>query len=313
MIGQSALFLRAVRLLAKFATCDVPVVIEGETGTGKEVAARAIHYESARRNGPFIPVNCGALPDSLIENELFGHRRGAFTDARADFPGLLRLAHAGTLFLDEVDALTPRGQVTLLRFLQDKRFRPLGGTGEESADVRIVAASNRPLDALAHHGHFRMDLLYRLKVMYVRMPPLRERPGDPRLLAEHFLRHLSEQYQRPFKRVHPMTLQWLDRYEWPGNVRELENLISREFFLAETDEILFTGDESTAPSPGDAEPSDYRTARARALAAFDTAFLTALLTRHGGNITRAAQAAGKERRALSRLLKKYRIEPRRSA
>jgi DNA-binding NtrC family response regulator len=144
------------------------------------------------------------------------------------------------------------------------------------------------------------------------MPPLRERPGDPQLLAEHFLRRLSEEYQRPPKRVHPMTLEWLERYEWPGNVRELENLVSREFFLAETDEILFTGDESTAPA-GAGEPSDYRTARARALAAFHTAFLTALLTRHRGNITRAAEAAGKERRALSRLLKKYRIEPRRTA
>ena len=311
MIGQATLFVKSIRLLAKFAACDVPVVIEGETGTGKEVAARAIHYEGARRDFPFIPVNCGALPDSLIENELFGHRRGAFTDAREHVQGLLRLADGGTLFLDEVDALTPKGQVTLLRFLQDQHFRPLGGAAEETADVRIIAASNRPLDALAQQGLFRMDLLYRLKVMYVRLPPLRDRPGDARLLAQHFVRRLSERYRRPEKRLHPATLQWLDRYHWPGNVRELENLMSREFLLAEGDEIEFTGDDSTAaPVEAVAAGDDYRVQRARAVAAFDTAFLEALLRSHRGNVTHAARAAGKERRAFGRLLKKYGISPR---
>jgi DNA-binding NtrC family response regulator len=311
MIGQSASFLKAIRLLAKFAACDVPVVIEGETGTGKEVAARAVHYEGARRDGPFIPVNCGALPDTLIENELFGHRRGAFTDARADVHGLLRLADGGTLFLDEVDALSPKGQVTLLRFLQDQHFRPLGGAAEQRADVRIIAASNRPLDRLAEEGLFRTDLLYRLNVLYVRMPPLRERPGDARLLAQHFARRLGERYRRPEKRLHPATLRWLDAYHWPGNVRELENLVARAFVLADGDEIVFTGDESTGPA-AETPAGDYRAQRARALAAFDTAFLSALLRRHGGNVTHAARAAGKERRAFGRLLKKYGIDPRKA-
>jgi DNA-binding NtrC family response regulator len=312
MIGQSASFLKTICLLGKFAACDVPVVIEGETGTGKEVAARAIHYESSRRDFPFISVNCGALPDSLIENELFGHRRGAFTDARADVHGLLRLADGGTLFLDEVDALTPKGQVTLLRFLQDHHFRPLGGAAEERTDVRIIAASNRPLDALARQGGFRMDLLYRLKVLYVRMPPLRDRPGDARLLAEHFARRLSERYRRPAKPLHPATLQWLDRYHWPGNVRELENVIARAFLLADGDEIVFTGDDSTEPTT-DVAADDYRAQRARVMAAFDTGFLEALLSRHHGNVTHAARAAGKERRAFGRLLKKYGITPRHHA
>jgi two-component system response regulator GlrR len=309
MIGRSTAFLKAIRLLAKFAACDAPVVIEGETGTGKEVAARAIHYEGARRDYPFIPVNCGALPDSLIENELFGHRRGAYTDARSDFPGLLRLARGGTLFLDEVDALTAKGQVTLLRFLQDQHFRPLGGSEEERADVRIIAAANRPLPELVRQGQFRVDLLYRLKVMYLRMPPLRDRHGDPELLAEHFVSLVSQRYGRPEKRVHPLTLQWLDQYQWPGNVRELENLVAREFLLAEGDEIVFTGDESTEPMGLDliAGEGDYRAQRSRALAAFDTAFLTAILARHSGNVTHAARAAGRERRAFGRLLKKYGI------
>jgi DNA-binding NtrC family response regulator len=309
MIGRSAAFLNAIRLLAKFAACDAPVVIEGETGTGKEVAARAIHYEGARRDYPFIPVNCGALPDSLIENELFGHRRGAYTDARSDFPGLLRLARGGTLFLDEVDALTAKGQVTLLRFLQDQHFRPLGGSEEERADVRIIAAANRPLTELVRQGQFRVDLLYRLKVMYLRMPPLRERHGDPALLAEHFVSLVSQRYGRPAKRVHPLTLQWLDQYQWPGNVRELENVVAREFLLAEGDEIVFTGDESTEPGGLDlaAGEGDYRAQRSRALAAFDTAFLKAVLARHRGNVTHAARAAGRERRAFGRLLKKYGI------
>jgi DNA-binding NtrC family response regulator len=315
MIGRSAAFLRAIHLLAKFAACDAPVVIEGETGTGKEVAARAIHYEGARRDYPFIPVNCGALPDSLIENELFGHRRGAYTDARSDFPGLLRLARGGTLFLDEVDTLTSKGQVTLLRFLQDQHFRPLGAAEEEQVDVRIIAATNRPLADLVRQGQFRVDLLYRVKVMYLRMPPLRERRGDPELLARHFMQRLSQRYGRPEKRVHPLTLQWLDRYQWPGNIRELENLVAREYLLAEGDEILFTGDESTEPMALDLATAggDYRAQRTRALAAFDTAFLRETLTRHRGNVTHAARAAGRERRAFGRLLKKYGIDPREHA
>src|SRR4051812_12432757 len=149
MIGESENFVRAAALIARFAACDAPVLIEGETGTGKEVAARAVHYMSARKGRPFVPVNCGALPDTLIENELFGHRHGAYTDANGDTPGLIELAQGGTLFLDEIDALSARAQVILLRFLQDHRYRPLGGRREEAADVRIITACNRSLHALA--------------------------------------------------------------------------------------------------------------------------------------------------------------------
>src|SRR5512145_151026 len=178
MIGRSPAFRIADALMNKMCAYDAPVVIEGETGTGKELAARAIHYRGARAARPFVPVNCGAIPDSLIESELFGHRRGAFTDARTDKPGLVDLARGGTLFLDEVDALTPKAQVTLLRFLQDHQFRPLGGRSEEQADVRIVTASNRVLERQVEAGAFRIDLLYRIKLLHLTLPPLRERRAD---------------------------------------------------------------------------------------------------------------------------------------
>src|SRR5919106_645401 len=169
MIGQSKAFLETIKLIAKIAVYDAPVLIEGETGTGKELAARAIHYQGARRDQPFVPVNCGAIPDLLIENELFGHRKGAFTDARNDQLGLIAHANSGLLFLDEVDALTPKGQVALLRFLQDQHYRPLGSRQEHKADVRIIAASNVNLTRLAEADLLRMDLLYRLKILFLEL------------------------------------------------------------------------------------------------------------------------------------------------
>ncbi|MCK7496687.1 MAG: sigma-54 factor interaction domain-containing protein [Comamonadaceae bacterium] len=208
MVGKSDSFLKMTALIARIADCDAPVLLEGETGTGKELVARAIHYQGNRRDQPFVPVNCGAIPDLLIENELFGHRKGAFTDARGDQPGLVARAHAGTLFLDEVDALSPKGQVILLRFLQDRHYRPLGDTREHATDVRIVAASNANLAQLAEAGRFRMDLLYRLKLLFLELPLLRERPGDAVLLAEHFVRACSERFGKPLKTFHPDTLAW---------------------------------------------------------------------------------------------------------
>jgi transcriptional regulator with PAS, ATPase and Fis domain len=174
MIGQCPQFLKTVRLIEKISRCDVPVLIEGETGTGKELAARAIHYNSVRRDHPFVPVNCGAIPDALFENELFGHQQGAYTDARQAQVGLIANANGGTLFLDEVDTLTPKAQVTLLRFLQDQQYRPLGSQSACLADVRMIAASNVNLCDLTEAGAFRSDLLFRLKIMYLVLPPLRE-------------------------------------------------------------------------------------------------------------------------------------------
>lgn len=309
MIGRSQVFLRVQTLIDKMAAFNAPVLIEGETGTGKELAARAIHYRGARRDRPFVPVNCGALLDQLMENELFGHRRGAFTDARDNQPGLVELAHGGTLFLDEIDTLTTKGQVTLLRFLQDQRFRPLGMHREQQADLRIIAASNRNLDRQVDAGDFRSDLLYRLKLLHLVMPPLRERRGDIALLAEHFVGVGSARFHK-----HPIplttdTLAWFERYHWPGNIRELENFILREFLLAD-------GAEISVPMPAvglavgtghDGDSLNYRLAKNHAITEFESRFLRHLIEQANGNVSAAARLCGTERRHLGRLLKKYQI------
>jgi len=312
MIGRSVAFRIADVLIEKMSAFDAPVLIEGETGTGKELAARAIHYRGARRDRPFVPVNCGALPDALIENELFGHRRGAFTDARDDKPGLVELARGGTLFLDEVDALTPKAQVTLLRFLQDQHFRPLGGRREEQADVRIVTASNRALEGLVEAGAFRLDLLYRLKLLHLTLPPLRARREDIALLAEHFVVQGAARYRKPALPIDPGTLAWFQRYPWPGNIRELENLIQREFLLAEGSHIAVPVPPiALAAAAAEEAPSspllNYRQAKRRAIDEFESRFLSELIGQAQGNISAAARISGTERRHLGRLIKKHGI------
>jgi DNA-binding NtrC family response regulator len=233
LIGRSPTFMAAIALIKKFAACDATVLIEGETGTGKEVAARAIHDLSTRRSAPFVPVNCGALPDTLVENELFGHMRGAFTDARETQSGLIGRAEGGTLFLDEIESLSPKAQAVLLRFLQNGTYSPLGGRAAVAANTRVVAASNVDVAQLAKTGAFRRDLLYRLTILTVRMPALRERPGDERVLAEHFVQQFGRRYERPERRLDSLSLEQLGGHDWPGNVRELENLVHRAFLLTD--------------------------------------------------------------------------------
>ncbi len=320
MIGQSCAFLEAFQLIDKIARCDAPVLIEGETGTGKELAARAIHYGGSKRDGPFVPVNCGAIPGDLVENELFGHRRGAFTDAHVEQVGLVAHAGSGTLFLDEVDALPLKAQVSLLRFLQDHQYRPLGGPESRQANVRLIAATNSDLAALAQQGAFRLDLLFRLRIMYVTLPPLRERHGDVAMLAEAFLKCCVERFERGAKTIHPATLDWMNRYRWPGNIRELENLVYREYLLADGATIQIpppAGIEEPRPVAPEAarapDPSicceDFKTAKSRVIAEFESRYLAHALHVAGGNVTRAASLAGKERRAFGKLLKKHGIEP----
>jgi transcriptional regulator with PAS, ATPase and Fis domain len=303
LIGRSPAFLAATRSLARIARFDVPVLIQGETGTGKELAARVIHYQSARSHRPFIPVNCGALPDMLVENELFGHERGAYTDARDSSAGVVSLADGGTLFLDEIDALSPKAQVTLLRFLQDQKYRPLGAHADRVVNVRVVAATNRNLEQLVERSEFRADLLFRIKVLFVDLPPLRQRTGDATLLAEHFLDKCSQRFDEPRKVLARGTCHWLEEYEWPGNVRELENVITRSALMTDGDELVM-GAEEPACATGCAAAS-YAAAKAAAMAEIDRRFLRDLLTRVSGNITRAAAEAGKDRRAFGRLVKKY--------
>ncbi len=317
MVGASRVFNESVRRIGRIAARDASVLIEGETGSGKEMAARAIHYLGARRNQPFIPVNCGAIPDTLIEAEFFGHGRGAFTDAREARAGLIAQAHGGTLFLDEIDALTPKAQVSLLRFLQDQKYRPVGRDVELKADVRIIAATNKSLAELSGSEQFRGDLLYRLNILYLCIPPLRARDGDAELLAQHFLRHYAKKYNLPPKRFSAETLRWIRHHGWPGNVRELENTVHREFLLSEGDTIEFgtvAGDATLAPAPApspfsshDYATLDFRSAKAKAIEDFERAYLARLLQAAQGNISAAARIAKKERRALGKLLKKYGI------
>jgi DNA-binding NtrC family response regulator len=320
LVGRSQPFLAVLSLIRKVSQCGgAPVLLRGDTGTGKEMVARAIHYRSSRRDGPFVPVNCGAIPESLTENELFGHERGAFTDARGTQAGLVGQADGGTLFLDEVDALSAKAQVALLRFLQDNEYRPLGSRKVHKTDVRVVAATNADLAGLVRDRSFREDLLFRLNVLTIKLPTLRERCEDVALLAQHFIQQSSAKYDRPPKSLHPETLVWMRRYDWPGNVRELENLIEREFLMGEGATLRL--------SP----PSEMRMERRqragdrRKLAGFDGAFnrikahvmedfelryLRWVLAETHGNVTLAATRAGKERRALGKLLKKHGINPR---
>ncbi len=316
LVGHSPVFLRVLELTRRFAGCAATVLLQGETGTGKELVARAIHYLGARRDFPFIPVNCGALPDSLVESELFGHARGAFTDARDARRGLIAEAQGGTLFLDEIEVLTAKAQVALLRFLQDLEYRPVGGARVRNADVRIIAASNANVGELVKAGYFRHDLLFRLDVLAVNIPPLRERQRDVVLLAEMFLKRLARQYGRPPKSIHPEAVPRLLGHEWPGNVRELENLIHREFLMTDGPMIhlrSLTSPDSCRENDRDAAfsrmtESRFQEAKARAIAHFERAYIVELLARTRGNISQAARISGKERSRLGKLVKKYGLE-----
>lgn len=310
MIGNSAAFTTLLQQIAKIARTDASVLIEGETGVGKELAARAIHYLSPRRNKPFVPMNCGAVPESLIESELFGHARGAFTDAKTTHAGVVAQANGGTLFLDEVDTLPNKGQVAVLRFLQDRRYRPVGQSVEQISDGRIIAAANQPLQTLVERGMFRSDLLYRLNIIRLRVPPLRERKTDIVLLARHFLASFCERYEVAPKRLHPDSWAWMMRYPWPGNVRELESLIHRNVLMCESDEIRF--DEACESEDASSESlacryPDFQSAKAQAIADFERDYLSRLLLETNGNVSAAARLACKERRSLGKLLKKHGI------
>lgn len=310
-IGESPAFVREIQKLPKLAQCDASVLITGETGTGKEMIARALHYLSLRAPRPFTPVNCGSIPSDLLENELFGHEAGAFTSAGAAAPGLVTAAEGGTLFLDEVDSLTPAAQVKLLRLLQEKEFRPLGSTRTCHADVRVVAASNADFHALVRTGGFRRDLYYRLNVLPVHVPPLRERPTDIPLLARHILARAAKELGQPRKELAPNAWPRLAAHPWPGNVRELENVLHRALLLAdgpriETCDIDLLGAGGTDAGGTDAGAS-FRALKARCVEQFERNYLQTLLAAHDGNITHAATAAQKNRRAFFELLRKHHL------
>lgn len=308
IVGRSPSLLAQLDRLPLVASCDVNVLISGETGTGKDLFARAIHYLSNRSAGPFVAVNCGAIPAELVENELFGHEAGAYTTAVKAQNGLLREASGGSLFLDEIDTLTPALQVKLLRFLQDKEYRPLGTSKPRHADVRIIAASNISLEEAMRTGCFRQDLYYRLSVLSLELPSLRERPEDILLLARHFLGKYATELKRPARKFAPGAIEGLLTQPWRGNVRELENVIQRAVLLcdAATVEHQHLG---LLARPRESGETSFKYLKARAVSQFERQYLIELLHEHDDNITAAARAAGKNRRAFWELLRKHHLLP----
>ena len=317
MVGNSSKFQQVLRRVYKIMHCDAPVFINGETGTGKELVARAIHYLGARKDQPFIAANCGAIPDQLVENELFGHEKGAFTDATDTREGLISQAEGGTLFLDEIETLSHKGQVVLLRFLENGMYRPLGSKAAKNANVRVITATNESIGRMIEQGDFRKDFYYRINIMNILLPPLRERRGDIGLLVEHFISQFQLQYHQPNRVLHPDSLEPLKYYDWPGNIREMENLLHREFLMADGKYVTINEMQSRKcerrASEGDRRLQRLMTqpmvkAKARVIEDFEQRYLATVLDRANGNISEAARLAGKERRSFTRLLQKYGLD-----
>jgi DNA-binding NtrC family response regulator len=297
MVGFSAEMVAVYKTISRAAPTDVPVFLEGESGTGKELVARLIHNNSQRRHGPFVPVDCGSIASGILESELFGSTRGAFTGADRDRSGLFEAAHQGTLFLDEIAEVESGFQLKLLRFLQEKEIRPLGASKPRKVDVRVVAATNRNIQELVEQGKFRQDLWFRLNVVHVRLPALRERRGDIRPLAEHFLRRFNTQYKKQV-RLAASGMQALEESPWPGNVRQLQHLLERLVILSPVELIERDAVREALTS---LEP---RSKPVQSLADAEEEQIRKVLAATGGNKTRAAQILNIERKTLYRKIER---------
>jgi DNA-binding NtrC family response regulator len=303
LVGSSPGMTRVKEVIATIADSDSPVLIEGESGTGKELVAAAIHRQSQRSKGPFVPVNCSAIPADLMESEFFGHVRGAFSGAVADALGLFRSAHGGTLFLDEIAELSPALQAKLLRVLQEKEIRPVGSTKTHAVSVRMIAATNKILENVVQGGSFRQDLFYRLNVVRIVVPPLRERKDDIPALVTYFIRRFNERFRRDVKGIAPDAIAALTAYDFPGNVRELENLLERAYALGARDEI------ERASFPELAARSDAPVVTVdEPIPTIDQAerdLIARALTRFKNDKDQAARALGLTVRTLYRRIKKF--------
>ena len=302
IIGSSSAMVEAKSLLERIAASPATtVLLTGETGTGKDLAAKAIHFNSERASKPFVNITCSALPEQLLESELFGHERGAFTDARQQKRGLLETADGGTVFLDEIGEMTPGLQAKLLRFLEDRTFKRVGGLNDIRVDVRVIAATNRSLDDEVRAGRFREDLFYRLQVMPVRLPPLRERVGDIRLLVAHYIDRYNREFRKRVRGLQPSAQAMLDQYRWPGNVRELRNAIERAMLLADNGLL---GAEDFATLSKAATPATFRLPPEGVdLETVERQLVIQALQRAGGNQTQAGHLLG-----INRDQVRYRIE-----
>ena len=308
LVGQSPLMRGVRELIVRIGESDATtVLIEGENGTGKELTARAIHLGSARANQPFMAINCSAIPENLIENELFGHERGSFTDAKATKKGLFEMADGGTVLLDEIGDMKPALQAKMLRVLESREFSRIGGTQNITIDVRVIAATNKNLETAVMSGEFRQDLYYRLKVISLRMPALREQPEDIPLLAEHFLVQFAGEFNKPLKKLSPEAAKILQQYTWPGNVRELRNVIERLVILEQAEEVLpeHLPAEMRLGTRSNSRSIVQLPADGVALADVERELVCQAMERAGGNQSQAAELLGIERDALRRRLIKY--------
>jgi DNA-binding NtrC family response regulator len=307
ILSESRAMQAVMSMIDRAALCDTPVLLIGESGTGKELLARALHRKSPRADGPFVAVNCSAIPETLLENELFGHRRGAFTDARDDRPGLFQAARRGTVFLDEIGDMAPPLQGKLLRVLQEKEVHPLGASAPVAVDARIITATHRDLATLVAEGRFRQDLLYRINVIEVHVPPLRDRPDDLNLLVRHLLDKHGAKLGKPGTSVSPGAMKLFHRHTWPGNVRELENVIERALVLGngvvinvdDLPESLKASNGSGAPALGCSRLADV-----------EREHIVRTIRRLAGNKAAAARALGLNRKTLYRKLIQHRIDMR---
>ncbi len=304
IIARSEKMQRVLDLVSRIAGTNSTVYISGDSGTGKEVIAKAIHLASQRRDKPFVAINCAAIPDTLLESELFGYEKGAFTDAKKRYGGLLVQSHEGTIFLDEIGDMSLSLQAKLLRVLQERRFYPLGSERPVEVDVRVIVATNKDLEAEVKNGSFREDLFYRIHVVPIHLPPLRERREDIPLLAEHFLREISQRMKKEIKGISPMAMQKLMLYDWPGNVRELENTIEHAVAITQHDVI---GGEEILPSKH-LPPEPLRPFK-EAVEEFKKGYIVRLLEFTKGNVSKAAELAGKYRADVYELIRKHGLKP----
>ena len=313
IVGRSEVMLGVFKLIETVAPTNSTILVTGESGTGKELVAHAIHFNSLRRDQPFVAINCGALPEPLLESELYGHMRGSFTGASSNKKGLIEVADRGTIFLDEIGEMSPMMQVKLLRVLQERKFRRLGGVDELEANIRVVTATNQDLVKMVADARFREDLFYRINVIQVHLPPLRERKEDIQLLAEHFLAKYREQMGKDISSISRDAMAYLEAYDWPGNIRELENAIERAVALESSSAIL---SESLANHmrghiPKNGQPAQLPTAGFDLEAHVENVerdYIAQALKQAGGKQSRAAELLGMSFRSLRYYVKKYNLK-----